>query len=120
MSNNLPTLLAELSEIAPDVCQKKPFSYYAIGDYLFWYNVEGDFVAEHKRHRDIMYTGQPAYDWLQGALQRTIKERGMHWDLRYWKPRDRYMADVADHTVWNNDATEVLLTAFIQAIKGEQ
>lgn len=126
MSNNLPTLLAELSEIAPQICQRKDTEFagtwYKIGDYEFGHDlwVDGEFLADCATS---MVRGLPAYDWLQGALMRVIKSKDWGYKIQspasteltfakvYFLPDGIFSSD-------GDNATETLLIALIQAIKG--
>lgn len=122
MTNKLPALLAELSEIAPEICRQVNDEYIMQGFVFFVDKKVGLTATLFESNGTISgsATGNPAYDWLQGALMRVIEGKGWYWELRYSKPRNRYQAEIANHTVWNNDATEALLIAFITALKGEQ
>jgi hypothetical protein len=120
MTNNLPALLAELSEIAPDVCSKYASNAFEIGEYIFVWRVEqADLMARHKNDNHP-YTGPPALDWLQGALQRTIEARGWDWDIIFTPNSDpRYTTRAKNKIAYNDNAAVALLTALIAALKSE-
>lgn len=121
MHNKLPTLLAELSERAPDVC-KSLAGCYEIGVYRFWIGGYDELYAVV--FDDNSYAvGQPALDWLQGALQRAIEARGWYFLIERWPDEARVKlvllpsgqqrhAD-APHT------TVALLAALVAALKSE-
>lgn len=113
--------LARLAELAPDVCVTTRYhngvTTYFIGDCIFWQNND-EFTARLTSRESCI--GQPALDWLQCALQRVIKARGINWELRYWKPRDQYEAEVANQTKWADTAADALLSALINTLEVEK
>lgn len=108
--------LAELAELAPDICQRIESpngDYYLIGNYRFWF-VRDELVAQSNIE---MYKGQPALDWLQCALQRMIVMRGWYLEVRYWPPRQKWEAEVANRRVWGDTPTETLLATLLAALR---
>jgi hypothetical protein len=123
MPNNLPTLLAELSERAPEVCKSLAGSY-EIGVYRFWIGDYDELYAVVFDADNSYAVGQPALDWLQCALQRAIEVRGWYFLVERWPTGESCIKIALTPTgqaryTHGDNATESLLTALIAAIKGE-
>lgn len=121
MSDNLPQLLAELSQLAPDVCQKDRYLY-IIDEYAFFISND-KFQARQSGEFMInpVVTGQPALDWLHGCLMRVIEGKGWVLDTCQLATHNGCNAIVDNdyNSDWQPTMAEALLTALIMAIKGE-
>lgn len=118
--------LTRLAEIAPEVCKVEPFTaidnegneypsaVYAVGEYVFYQHHEFGFSAVFRSSSAI--TGQPALDWLQCALQRTIEGLDIAYSLGFSKKS--YYANIGwwyngeSNTAW----AEALLIALIKML----
>lgn len=115
MSNNLQSLLAELATVAPDVCQPKDDGFCLSGYYFSFLGSSGELSA----YSQGLEFGQPALDWLTGALMGECKRLKLSCDITYSPDIHCTSARVNDIKIRNDDLTVALLTALIAALKGE-
>lgn len=121
MTNNLLSLLAVLSRIAPDVCQHEVNDIYFIGGYRFFMANDGEFSAAVPSVNCI-FVGTPARAWLRDAVEREIARRGWPYMIQYHEQRNQYAVWVGFNEKaesLSDNAIEALLTALIMALKGE-
>lgn len=57
---------------------------------------------------------------VQGAIQRSVRARGMYFELRYWPPRKKHKGEV-DSCMgeWLDEPAEALLSAYVKALEVE-
>jgi hypothetical protein len=110
-------LLEQLSREAPEVCEQTvPFNGFRIGQYSFWF--EPEFQAQTQQK---LVTGDPAHDWLRGALETAIVARG--WSLNTIQLTTHNGNNVIIANEFNSDwqptMAQALLTALIAALRSE-
>jgi hypothetical protein len=116
----LINLLQQLSELDPATCRRHPdVAVYTIDGYSFWLADDGLFSASIPDCRYV-FTGRPALAWLRDAVEAAIEARGWYWELRYWPPRKKHRAEIANLTQWADTPAEALLAAFVEAVRAEK
>lgn len=108
--------LKQLSERHPDMCRFTTTpngDYYAIGEYEFWES-RGDLLATRDGDYSVI-TGQPALDWLAGALKAECVKWKMYFAIKYWPEDNRYWARVeGGGKVWADTEAETMLDALLE------
>lgn len=136
----IPSLLARLTAAAPGVCVVTfggtDVPHYRIGDYEFWEHYRAGFVANLFKVAGYTVEGQPALDWLQGALRAAIEAiKGIdavkfftsysndkickHCELNYYSIDKNGNAQRNDYRGMSDNSTEALLAAFVSYCEGE-
>lgn len=97
--------LRELSEIAPDVCERKG-DVFTIGQYEFWLNLSDEFSACYKPSPEMFPTGDPALAWLEYALRAAIEAKEWDYELTCLEGSKLYLASIPKN-YWRKDKDDV-------------
>jgi hypothetical protein len=115
--NKLINLLQQLSELDPATCRPMEGNGYEIGIYRFFLDTNGELHGYAFGSMHNSCTGRPALAWLRGAVEAACEARGWYWELRYWPPRKKHWAEIANLTQWADTPAEALLAAFVEAVR---
>lgn len=120
---NLQSLFTQLNEAAPEICHKVKDGF-AIGNYVFF---EADIPDSSAKELAAFIkgdyhpvTGQPALDWLCGALQQVVYNKGWALDTcQLATPHNGYNAIIGNEydSDWQPTMAQALLTALIAALQ---
>lgn len=116
----IASLLARWSAKRPEECWQTDKGAWAIGDYTFVVSSDtGVLSAYHEQTGNRWVTGQPALDWLRGAIMRVMKEQGIYNVISYWPPRNKFKAEVENKASIDDDPTIALLISYVKYLEGQ-
>lgn len=116
----IPELLQRWSKCQPAICRHTDYWFY-IGGYRFHYEANTLTACHDVSAADfVRVSGQPALDWLEGAVRRAIEVNPVKCNLQLFGDLG-WRADVgpSGETKFYKLATEALLTAWVEYLEGQ-
>jgi hypothetical protein len=121
----IASLLTRWAKRRPNECWQTDKGAWAIGDYTFVVSPDtGILSAYHEQTGNRWVTGQPALDWLRGAVERAIRSSSgvCSIDTTWASGQLEVIINGAsiDGYALRRDDTEALLQSYVEYLEGQE